>query len=99
MFKRLLEKAELRKIRVPDMRHTFASPLLQRGESIVYVKEQCRHASIQVTVDRYGHLIPDTNRGAVDRLDDDEWTQLDATRAVRRITVRRRSRGNVREIW
>lgn len=39
-----------------------------------------RHASIQITVDTYGHLIPGANRAAVDRLDD-EPMQLDATQA------------------
>jgi hypothetical protein len=34
------------------------------------VKEQRGHASIQITVDIYGHLIPGANRAAVDRLDD-----------------------------
>jgi hypothetical protein len=34
------------------------------------VKEQLGHASIQITVDTYGHLIPGVNRAAVDRLDD-----------------------------
>jgi hypothetical protein len=52
------------------LRHTFASLLLQQGESIVYVKEQLGHASIQITVDTYGHLIPGANRAAVDKLDD-----------------------------
>lgn len=35
----------------------------------MYVKEQMGHSSIQVTVDRYGHLIPGGNKQAVDRLD------------------------------
>ena len=51
------------------MRHTFASLLLQQGESLVYVKEQMGHASIQITVDCYGHLIPGGNKQAVDPLD------------------------------
>jgi len=54
--------------------------LLQQGESIVYVKEQLGHASIQTTVDTSGHLIPGANRAAVDRLDNDA-TQSDATQA------------------
>ena len=62
VFTRMLEKAELRKIRVHDLRHTFASLLLQQGESVVYVKEQLGHGSIQITVDTYGHLIPGANR-------------------------------------
>ena len=70
VFHRLLEKADLRRIRIHDLRHTFASLLLQNGESIVYVKEQLGHASIQITVDTYGHLIPGANRAAVDKLDD-----------------------------
>jgi integrase len=70
VFYRLLAKAELRRVRFHDLRHTFASLLLQNGESPTYVKEQMGHSSIQVTVDVYGHLIPGANRQAVDRLDD-----------------------------
>ena len=64
-----------------DLRHTFASLLLQQGESVVYVKEQLGHGSIQITVDTYGHLIPGANRAAVDRLDDEVPIQPDATQA------------------
>ena len=46
------------------------STALQQGESIVYVKEQFGHASIAITVDTHGHLIPGANRAAVDKLDD-----------------------------
>ncbi len=81
VFKRMLEQAELRQIRIHDLRHTFASLLLQQGESVVYVKEQLGHASIQITVDTYGHLIPGANRGAVDRLDDDAPMHPDASQA------------------
>ncbi|MDY6951007.1 MAG: site-specific integrase [Thermodesulfobacteriota bacterium] len=70
VFKRILAKAELREIRLHDLRHTFASLLLSQGESPVYVKEQLGHSSIQITVDVYGHLIPGSNRGAVNKLDD-----------------------------
>lgn len=34
VFKRLLEKAKLRRIRIHDLRHSFASLLLQQGESV-----------------------------------------------------------------
>ena len=69
VFYGLLTKAKLRRVRFHDLRHTFASLLLQNGESPVYVKEQMGHSSIQVTVDCYGHLIPGGNKQAVDRLD------------------------------
>jgi integrase len=76
VFKRVLKKAGIRNMRFHDIRHTFASLLLSQGESPVYVKEQLGHSSIQITVDIYGHLIPSSNRGAVNRLDS---TQPSAT--------------------
>ena len=68
-FLPVLAKAGIRKIRLHDLRHTFGSLLIQAGASIVYVKEQMGHSSIQVTVDTYGHLIPGANTSFVDRLD------------------------------
>ena len=70
MFRRCLEKAGLRRVRFHDLRHSFASILIQQGESLAYVKEQMGHHSIQMTVDLYAHLAPEGNKGAVDRLDD-----------------------------
>jgi integrase len=69
-FLPVLSKAGIRKIRLHDLRHTFGSLLIQNGASIVYVKEQMGHSSIQVTVDTYGHLIPGANVSFVDRLDE-----------------------------
>ena len=70
-FLPVLAKAGIRKIRLHDLRHTFGSLLIQAGASIVYVKEQMGHSSIQVTIDTYGHLIPGANVAFVDRLDVD----------------------------
>jgi integrase len=68
-FKRILRKAGLREIRFHDIRHTFASLLLSFGQSPVYVKDQLGHSSISITVDIYGHMIPTSNREAVNQLD------------------------------
>ena len=70
MFYGILEKAKLRRIRFHDLRHTFASLLIQNGESLAYVRDQLGHKSIQVTVDIYGHLVPGGNCATADRLDD-----------------------------
>ncbi|MGZ9190039.1 MAG: tyrosine-type recombinase/integrase, partial [Nitrospira sp.] len=51
------------------LRHTYASLMLQQGESINYVQRQLGHASIQLTVDTYGKWLPMGNKAAVDRLD------------------------------
>jgi integrase-like protein len=94
-FYRLLTAARLRHVRFHDVRHTFASLLIQQGESLAYVRDQMGHASIQITVDTYGHLVPGGNRAAVDRLDDE--TQPDATPAQNRVTFQRG--WNSRKCW
>jgi len=72
-FNAVLKKAEMRRIRFHDTRHTFASLLLRKGESPVYVQHQLGHHDISMTVGTYGHLIPGENRQAVNRLDDPGW--------------------------
>ena len=57
-FYRSLTGAGLRHIRFHDLRHTFASLLIQQGESLAYVRDHMGHASIRITVDTYGHLVP-----------------------------------------
>jgi hypothetical protein len=69
VFLPVLAKAGIRKIRLHDLRRTFGSLLLRNGASIVYVKDEIGHSSIQVTVDTYGHLIPGAHVCLVNRLD------------------------------
>jgi len=69
VFEPALRIAGLRKMRIHDLRHTFASLLINQGENLKYVQHQLGHASITTTVDRYGHLMPDAHIGASQRLD------------------------------
>jgi integrase len=65
-FKRELKSAGLPLHFSPHgLRHTFASLLLQQGESPAYVQRQLGHASIQLTVDTYGRWLPMGNQAAV----------------------------------
>jgi hypothetical protein len=66
----LLKLAGIRQIRFHDLRHTFATLWLDQGESPKYIQVQLGHASRQVTMDRYGHLLPDVNQQAARRLED-----------------------------
>jgi integrase len=68
-FQPALGRAELRQIRFRDLRHTYASLLINNGENIKYISDQMGHASVQVTLDRYGHLFPSVRREAVLRLE------------------------------
>jgi hypothetical protein len=52
------------------LRHTFASLLIEGGESLKYVQEQLGHHSPAFTLAVYGHLLPRGERRAVGRLDD-----------------------------
>ena len=68
-FKAALEDAGLRHIRFHDLRHTTASLLINQGIPAKVVQCQLRHASIQQTFDTYGHLFPETNSAALEKMD------------------------------
>ena len=68
IFHRALSKAGLHRRPLHSTRHTFATLLLNQGESPVYVKEQCGHSSIKITVDVYGKWIRTPDRRAVNLL-------------------------------
>jgi len=65
-----LGKAEIRRVRFHDLRHTYASLMGEAGAPPKYVQEQLGHASIQVTMDIYSHLFPGGNREWVKKLDE-----------------------------
>jgi integrase len=66
---RVLRRAELRRIRFHDLRHTYASLLIAQGAHPKYIQAQLGHASIQTTLDRYGHLMPDVHAAEARKLD------------------------------
>jgi integrase len=54
-----------------DLRHSYASWLLQAGESVVTVAERLGHSSATMVLKTYGHVVPnqeDRTRQAIDRL-------------------------------
>ncbi len=57
-FQATLRFAGLRQIRFHDLRHSYASLLIAQGENIKFIQSQLGHASVQTTLDRYGHLLP-----------------------------------------
>ncbi len=64
-----LRKAGVRHVRIHSLRHFYASALIAQSENIKYISSQLGHASVQITVDRYGHLFPDERRAAAGRLE------------------------------
>jgi integrase len=47
--------------RFHDLRHYFASLLIESGASVKVVQARMRHASAKTTLDVYGHLWPDSD--------------------------------------
>ena len=66
-FHDILRREGLRKIRLHDLRHTHASLLLLDGESMLAVSRRLGHASIQTTINLYGHLLPNTDSDVASR--------------------------------
>ncbi len=64
-----LEAAELPRIRFHDLRHTYASLLIEQGENIKYIQTQLGHSNPTVTWNVYAHLMKPTNQEAANRLE------------------------------
>jgi integrase len=56
-------------VRFHDFRHTCAALLIAQGAHPKAIQAHLGHSSIQVTMDRYGHLFPDALEHLADRLD------------------------------
>jgi integrase len=57
-FDKCLKIAGVRKVRIHDLRHTFAAHFVMNGGSIYDLKQILGHSDIKMT-ERYAHLAPD----------------------------------------
>jgi len=64
---KLARSASLQNFRFHDLRHTFASKLVQRGVDLNTVRELLGHADIKMVL-RYAHLAPEHTAMAVEKL-------------------------------
>lgn len=64
-FRKVCDKAGIAPKRFHDLRHTHATILLSNGVHPKVVQERLGHASIQTTMDTYGHTFPTIQQEAV----------------------------------
>ncbi len=69
VFNKALKEATLRTIRIHDLRHTYATLRIAKGDNIADVAGQLGHHSVKLTLDVYHHWIPGEKKGEVDGLD------------------------------
>lgn len=62
IFKNDIIKANAKKIRIHDLRHSYVAMLISKNVDIFTVKELVGHSKISMTIDTYGHLYPDKRK-------------------------------------
>ena len=73
-FRPILEKAELPRIRLYDLRHTCATLLLISEENPKVVSERLGHSTIVLTLDTYSHVLPTMQQKASAKLEEMLYT-------------------------
>ncbi len=77
------EAARLDRITLHERRHTFASLMIAAGVNAKALSTFMGHASITITLDRYGHLFPGAEDAAAGLLDAYlEWANTEARLAA-----------------
>jgi excisionase family DNA binding protein len=68
-FKSACNSASIENLRFHDLRHTFATRLVERGVDLITIKELLGHSSVTIT-ERYTHSFKEQKRHAVALLDE-----------------------------
>jgi site-specific recombinase XerD len=66
-WQRIKTKAGLAEVRLHDLRHSFASALVNDGKDLYVVQRLLSHANIKAT-QRYAHLAPETLADAAEAM-------------------------------
>lgn len=67
-MKRHIAKADVKPIRVHDLRHSHCAYLIHQGIQPLLIKERLGHKDIKITLNTYGHLYPSEQKKVADML-------------------------------
>lgn len=67
-FRHSVAASGLPRIRLHDLRHTYATLALQSGVHPKIVSERLGHSTIALTLDVYSHALPTLQKEAADRV-------------------------------
>jgi integrase len=68
-LERKLKDIAPRPIRFHDLRHTYATLRIAKGDNILDVSKQLGHHKVSFTLDQYAQWVPGEHKGQVDELD------------------------------
>lgn len=61
-FKYYCGKANVSKIRMYDLRHTYVATMMSEGKELYHISERIGHSDYSTTVNKYGHLSTKTRK-------------------------------------
>lgn len=67
-FGRVIERADLRRIRWHDLRHTHATIAVKAGVPVKVISERLGHESPAVTLKQYAHVVPGMQAEATEQI-------------------------------
>jgi integrase len=68
-FAKRARKMKLPPVRLHDLRHSYASLMLESGVDLKTVSQALGHSTIRITADTYAHVTPAMQQSAAERLD------------------------------
>ncbi|GAA2367077.1 tyrosine-type recombinase/integrase [Dactylosporangium salmoneum] len=67
-FNRMVDLADVPRIRLHDVRHTYATLALDNGEDLKVVSDRLGHANVTVTAQIYTHRSVGKDRQSAERI-------------------------------
>ncbi len=68
-FNKYIQVANVKKVKVHDLRHSHASLLINQGASILIVSQRLGHKDVNETLNTYSHMFPSKEKEVIDLID------------------------------